>query len=353
VKYPTVPIDTVRALFKNPGLVRALTYRPSMRTRVNREIEALSGAELDAVGRLLDDPAAPFPAEMSDVSRARALDLTSDIVDMRDPDAALLDQDPKLASLQQQLLQRRAALAVAMEPPPVRVPEDKMPHVGHATARVSLATGDAPDVGGAFYEIGGRVALHDLADAPDGYPETSAIEFLPTRLRFYPKPRSFELEDLWIVRVAALSPWRRFQSPLSFEVKAGATRLRDAGCFDCIAGDAEVSGGVTLGFGRGDPFAIYAMGDVAATYAPQLHGLAASTFRAGIGPLAGFRWRIARTLVWTADGGVSYLPDASPGVTWNVETTARWEFAPNFASGIDLRRWPLATEGSLTAYFYY
>jgi hypothetical protein len=57
--------------------------------------------------------------------------------------------------------------------------------------------------------------------------------------------------------------------------------------------------------------------------------------------------------VWTADGGASYLPDAHPDVNYVAETTMRWEFAPNLAAGADLRRWPLATEGSLSAYFYY
>jgi hypothetical protein len=353
VKYPTVPIDTVRALFKNPGLVRAMHFRPSLRTRVRHDLDALTAAQVDWVSKVLDDPKAPFPPTMSDVERAQVLDVASDIVDMRDTKAALLTDDPVVAALRQTILERRAEIHADAEIAPVPIPVDKIPNAGHQTARVSLGTGYAPDAGGAYYELGGRVALHDLADAPDGYPETSQIEFLPTRVRYYPDGNSFQLEDLWLVRVLSLSPWARFQKPLSFAVRAGALRLRDSGCFDCIAADADVAGGLTFGVGHDDTFAIYALGDVTATYSPTLRGLAGSTFRAGIGPVGGFRWRLSHTLVWTADGGASYLPDAHPDVNYVAETTMRWEFAPNLAAGADLRRWPLATEGSLSAYFYY
>lgn len=353
VKYPTVPIDTVRALFKNPGLVKALRYRPSLRTRVRHELGTLTSDQVAWVGRVLDEPTTAFPQGATDAVRAELLDVASDIVDMRDTDAALLTSDPKVAALRQALLERRAAITIDAETPVIPPPTDKIPHLGHATARASLGTGWAPDTGGAFWEAGARVALHDLADAPDGYPETSQIEFLPTRVRFVPKQKTVNLEDLWLIRVASLAPWASFQHPLSFEVKAGALRLRDAGCFDCTAADAEVAGGLTFGVGADDAFALYLLGNVAATWAPTLHGLGGSTFRAGVGPLGGFRWRLGHTLVWTADGGASYLPDASTNVTWIAETTARWEFTPNFAAGLDVRRWPLATEGSLSTYFYY
>ena len=353
VKYPTVPIDTVRALFKNPGLVREIRFRPSLRTTVRHELQTLSGTQIDAISALLDDPGAPLPAGMSDMDRARVLDAANELVDLRDPSGALLANDPKVGAIKQRLLERRAEIAVATEPPAVPVPEDKMPHMGHATARVNLGTGYMPEDGGGFYEVGGRVALHDLADAPDGYPETSQIEFLPTRLRFYPKPKSFDLEDFWLVRVISLPTWARFQHPMAFAVKAGAMRLRDGGCFDCAAGDIDASAGVAFGVGHEDRFAFYLLGDVALQYSPTLRGLAGSTFRAGVGPVGGLRWRLSHTLVWTADGGLSYLPDASTNTTWLAEMTARWEFAPNFAAGFDLRRWPLATEGSFSMYLYY
>jgi hypothetical protein len=352
VKYPVVPVDTVRALFANKGLVRELRYRPSLRTTMHHELTSLSGAQLDALSALLGDPDAPFPATLTDVQRAQVLDAAGDVVDVKYSSAILKGDDPRVARLKQRILERRAEIAVATEPSPVPVPADKMPHIGHATARATLGTGYSPELGG-FYEVGNRIALHDLADAPDGYPETSQIEFLPFHARYYPKPRSFELEDLWVIRVAALSPWERFQRPLSFAVRAGLVRVRDDGCNGCLTGDADVAGGLTLGFGHDDVFALYALGNATVAYAGGMHGVADSDWRLGIGPLGGLRWRLAHTLVWTADARWSWLPDSKPQSTWLAETTARWEFAPNFAAGFDLRRQPLATEGVVTALLYY
>ena len=355
VKYPTVPIDTVRALFKNPGLVREIRYRPSLRTTVKRELQVLSAAQRDAIAQLIGNADASLPAGFTDLERAQVLDAASDLIDFREAGDVLADKNPKIAALKQRLLERRAAITISTDPPPVPIPEEKIPHMGHATQRVSLGTGYSPDIdgGGGFYELGARLALHDLADPSDGYPETSGIEFLPTRVRFYPKPRAFELEDTYLARVTSLVPWERFSRPLSFEAKAGVTRLRDAGCFDCAVGDFDVAGGLTLGLGQDDHFAFYAMGNVALDAAAGLQGLGGSVFRPGVGPLAGFRWRLARTLVWTADGRALYLPDASPNTTWLAETTVRWEIAPNGAFGFDLRRWPLATEGAFAGYLYY
>ncbi len=357
VKYPTVPIDTVRALFKNPGLVRELRYRPSLHSSVRRELELLSGPQLDAVAALLDDPSSPLPASLTDLERARVLDTADELVDLRDPGGSQLAGDPKIAAIKQTLLERRAALAVATDPVAVPIPEDKIPHIGHGPARVNVGTGYTPEAGGAFYEVGGRVALHDLSAAPDGYPELSQIEFLPTRLRFYPKPGAIELEDFWLIRVATLAPWSRFEHPLSFTVKAGAERVRDAGCFKCLAGDVGLSGGLTAGFGHDDTFALYALGDIEAQYSPTMNGLGHSTFRFGVGPMVGARFRASHELVWTADAKGLYLPGTTTSldtnVSWLAESTLRWEFTPNFAASAELRRWPQATEGALVMYVYY
>src|SRR5262249_34312130 len=50
----TLPADSVKALFANPGLVRAIRFRPSGRTQLEARTAGLTGADLDAVERLSD-----------------------------------------------------------------------------------------------------------------------------------------------------------------------------------------------------------------------------------------------------------------------------------------------------------
>jgi hypothetical protein len=353
LRNPVVPVDTVRALFAEPGLVREVRYRPSLRSTVRHELATLTVEQTKALGALIVDPEAPFPQGMSPVASAQTLDAASDLVDVREANAVLKGDDPRVSHLKQRLLERRAELPVASDISPVPVPFDKMPQAGHATSRVGLGTGYSPQLGGDIFELRYRLALHDLADPPDGYPETSQLEFLPVRVRFYPKPRSFELEDMSILRIVSLSPWTGFQHSLSWSINTGAARVRDGGCPDCLAAVLDLAGGVTFGVGSADTLVVFALADVGVKYASRMHGLDDSDWRPGVGPVGGLRWRLARTLVWTADAAWSYLPLAKPNGTWLAETSARWGLAPDVALGFDLRVQPIATDGVLSTMLYY
>ncbi|HLK40271.1 MAG TPA: DUF4105 domain-containing protein [Polyangiaceae bacterium] len=353
VKFPLVPIDTVRALFDNPGLVRKIRYRPSLRSNLRREMSALTPEQADFVAALVANADEPAPPSMSAPDVARALDAASDVVDVREAKAVLKADDPRVERLKQRILERRADIAIptAVIPPPV--PLDQMPHAGHPTARFALGTGYSPDLGGEYFELRHRLALHDLADPPVGFPQTAAIEFLPFSLRLYPKARSLELEDLSILRVVSLSPWARFQRPMSWMVDAGAARVRDDGCPGCLAGYAKLAAGATAAFGADDAFALFALAAVNVQYSSGMHGAGDSDVRPGIGPIGGVRWRAARTLVLTASASLAWLPDANPALTWVAEGSARWGLAPDVALGVDLRWQPLAVAGSFSAFVYY
>jgi hypothetical protein len=353
LRNPVVPVDTVRAVIASPGFVRAIHYRPALRTTVHAEVAQLGPDEVQLLASLLDDADAPFPDAMSPHDRALVLDAASDLLDVREPHAALKNDDPRVARLKQRLLERRAAIPIATDPVVVAPPLDKMPHVGHPTSRVAFGTGYSPELGGDFFELRHRLALHDLTDPPDGFPETSEIDFLPFRVRYYPKNRSLELEDFSILRVASLSPWARFQHPLSWTVNAGATRLRDDGCPGCLASVADVAGGATFGLGPNDALTLYALADVGVQFDARMNGLNGSDWRPSVGPVAGARWRLSRALVWTADARWSWYPLATPFDAWLAETSARWSLAPDAALGLDFRAQPLATEGELSAFIYY
>jgi hypothetical protein len=351
LRNPVVPVDTVRALVRSPGLVRAIHYRPALRTTLRAEIARLDASQVRALAALTDDADAPLPDSMPARLRAEVLDAASDLLDVLEPHAMVKDDDPRVARSKQRLLERRAAIAIPSEPVQVPVPLDKMPHAGHGTSRIAFGTGYSPDLGGDFYELRQRLALHDLADPPDGFPDGSQIEFLPLRLRYYPKQRSLELEDFSILRLASLSPWDRFRHPMSLMLNAGATRLRDDGCPGCLASVADAAVGLSLGSERA--LTVFALADVGIQFDSRMNGLKGSDWRPGVGPIAGARWRLSHTLVWTADGRWSWYPLANPFQAWLVETSARWALATDAALGVDFRAQPLATEGELSAFLYY
>src|SRR5207302_1941915 len=79
----TLPADSVKALFRNPRLVRTVRYRPSARTQLAARTKDLSGSELDAVESLADTGDSPGLDGIALDARVRVLDAALDLVDVR------------------------------------------------------------------------------------------------------------------------------------------------------------------------------------------------------------------------------------------------------------------------------
>src|SRR5262249_17343059 len=55
IHWPTIPADAVKALFRNPGLIGHIEYRPSSRTRFRSDVRGMSSEQADAIASLADD----------------------------------------------------------------------------------------------------------------------------------------------------------------------------------------------------------------------------------------------------------------------------------------------------------
>lgn len=351
---PVVPIDTIKALFANEGLVRSVRFRPSLRTQFRKRVEGLSADERNAVEVLARDPSARLPAAMTPERQVRALDAAADLVDIRYA-KELIDESREGpgAKLKQRLLERRAEIAVPSDELVVEPPWRERPDAGHDSARIGPGFGYSQK-GGSFYALDARLALHDLADASRGYPETAQIEFLPTRLRFWPGGRSPQVEDFSLVRVVSLTPLSRFDQQTSWKIRVGATRLRDTGCRDCFAGLVGGGGGLALGFFDNRLLA-FGTADLELLGSASLNhrGPGGLPLRAGVGPSGGVRLRLADQLVFVGTGRWLWLPAQEGRSTWEAQGTLRWSYARNGALSLEGRKQPLALEGQLTSYFYF
>ena len=362
VRWPVVPIDTVKALLANKGLVKRVHHRPALRSVLEARTKTMSGAELDAVDALVSDPQAVLPTSWAPERKAAVLDAAADLVDVRYSRKIVEDAGSAPAVVKQKLLQRRAELAVVSDE--VEVPTDPrtIPERGHGSSRIMLGYGRTVPAHGAafaaasrpFLQLDFRLTLHDLADAPRGYPEGSQIEFLPTRVRLYGAPRSFQLEDFALVRVLSLMPWTRFQKALSWRVRAGVTRLHDPGCDGCVFPVAELGFGATLGAFH-DALMVFALGDTRAylgRLASNSQG-AGPIGRASVGPQLGMRARLSDAFVWLTTGGLQVQPWQTPRTTWSAQSTLRWMFARDWAFDLEARAFPTQRDVRLamTAYF--
>src|SRR5438067_7668345 len=157
----TLPSDSVKALFRNPTLVRAVRYRPSARTQLAARTSGLTGVELDAVERLAGTGDSPGLDAMATGARVRVLDAALDLVDVRHGRDIVVNADAAADALRQQLLERRSAIRIPSAPLAIAPPSFGGPERGHGSLRLGLgALASRQDSAAAVLE--GRLALHDL-----------------------------------------------------------------------------------------------------------------------------------------------------------------------------------------------
>ena len=317
----TIPADTVKALFAEPGLVREVRFRPSAQTQLDARTAKLTSGELDEVADLAEgrEPAAFLAA--GDAERVAVLDAAVDLVDVRHGRDIVDGTDPAADALRQRLLERRSTIPVASDRLIIVPPPSGGPERGHGSMRVGAGAG-ASTQDGALLVLDGRLALHDLADPPRGFPLRTQLEFLKTRVSYATRSRSFRLDEASLVEATSLNPFDRFDRRISWKLRAGAVRVVDGGCAGCIAGRFEVGGGPAL-LARQGAIAAAATADAELLASPDLQGAGGSGFRPGVGPGALVRVLLGERAALLATATWRWLPAAAPSTTFQLGVTGR------------------------------
>ncbi len=345
---PVVPIDTVKALYGNPGLVREVRYRPSASTQFNARVAGMPRDQRTLVESLAHDPETPLPSGLAEQDRIRVLDAGADLVDVRYAKELPFQPDGEGSRIKQRVLERRAALQRPSEP--LRVdPPAHWPHDAHGSGRVSAGALWSDAEGGAA-TLGYRLALHGLDDPLGGYPDLAQIEFFAGELRVG-RGATVQLERLDFIDAISLHAMTSFDHRLSWKVRAGASRVRDAGCAGCLAAELTLGMGAALDAG---PLLLFATGDVSVQASGALRGFEfARGVRAGAGPAAGLRLRLGDRLTASAGGHAYWLPDAAGPWTWLTEVRLRFVVSGDVAIGVSARKLPEAVEAGLETFLFY
>lgn len=301
-----LPVDAIRAAVLQSGLVKDVTYRPSARSHLAARLETIDPELWPLIRALSERPDGPLPEAPSD--QISVLDAAVDLVELEHAEEILRGGDTEGTRLKQALLSRRAAIREVSPVLKVPTPLDQRPHLGHSASRLGIAGLVAPDPDGGL-SWGGllshRIALHDLLDAPAGYPELAQLEFLPTQIRVQDRRPYVSLDEALLVRIISLSPWTFADQSISWRAELGAQTLR----FDHrrrapVVGYGLVGGGVTFAT-AGQGLAVYLMTSGQAMGGPNLPEAPA---RLGVLPEAGLRLRLHRRWVALVRGGLAFYP---------------------------------------------
>jgi hypothetical protein len=349
--WPVLPADTLRAVAKNPGLIRAIAYRPSTRAQFRTRLSGLDGAEAELVFELGEDPDRPLPASASPERQMAMLDTALDLIAFRHG-KELLEPTSAPSARAQRLQSRRARLGLISPPLVIPTPELENPLRGHERVRLDLGEGYSTR-SGYYHALDLRLALHDWSDPSAGYPETLSISFLPIRLRHYIERQRLELEQASLIAITSLVPMDVFDQSISWHAHIGAARLHDDGCDECLAGLVEAGGGIAGGLFDDGVLAYVNFNTALAGLGPIEGGLFGWPVRLGVGPKAGLRLRPLPELVSTLRGDVQYLPGQAPTFTWAASATLRWMYRHDFALSLEAQAFPSGEflQAASTLYF--
>jgi Domain of unknown function (DUF4105) len=329
-KVYAIPVDTVRAVVDQRGLLGGAVFRASSRTRIEQRLRTLDPLEGELVNRLADGELAPDATELQALPaprRAAVLELAADFVTYRlRTGEQARDQ---AAALAWRLLAVRSQIAATASFSAVPDP--------------SVRPRSGPRIGacGAWHRRARRQAVPVAAPAPGLSPARGPRGWLPAgRGDRFPRPRAAPLRgrpraDCRLAdrrRHSLPSPRNELFKPLSWQLGGGLERFRS----DREDEKGELVAAVWAGAGATEDLGQGALGSLmleaelgAGTDCPD------SCF-AALGPAFTLVWPATERWMFLLDAGVQLLVSDHVEPGFDVGLSQSYALGRNFALELDL-----------------
>jgi hypothetical protein len=219
-----IPVDTVRTMVEEAGLVGEAVYRPANATRLRTRLESLNDTERELANLLAKSEISPSDASITHLPKDKQVAvLETAYADLRYRDDANKPDHAMNARQSHELLVARSRLPVVAQTDEPAAPATR-PDQGHPTRRIAIGIGH--NDWGMFQELRLRPAYHDQLDPSGGYSEGAQINFVDIAARHYQDSNRFLLEKLSLVDIVSLAPRDRFFKPISWKINTGLARER-------------------------------------------------------------------------------------------------------------------------------
>jgi len=323
-----IPADTVHETVDEPGLLDAVTYRPSPTIRLRRRYDAMDSSVKPLALSLAEgtlDPKQEIVRGLASRDQAKILEFAVDYLIYRKAKGTLGEAEWLRRS--HELLVARSRLGVPSQMPPIAAPKVR-PDQGHPSRRAGIGYG--LEDGRHFLRLELRPAYHDLLDPQGGYPPGAQIQFLNLAVRIFPDTPDAQLDRIDAIDVVSLSPWTSLMQPVSWRVSFGAARKRFADGENPLVGHLQGGIGVSA-----EPFPntlAFAFAQGAVNISSHLNSFAALGFGPSIGVLHDVTdaWRVGLT----AEAGHFFF--ARSPLSYAVHLRQRVTLAQDSAVRLDL-----------------
>lgn len=266
-----VPVDTLRVVLAQAGLVTHRAPRSSLLSVLRARKADLSSQELTAAEVLSRaELSQPLPVAvlqgMPPARQAHVLDSSDDYLRYREGLEA--EQTLPFKNRERRLLLARGRLG---QPPQTMVvkPGVDAPEGGHATLRLGVGGGGS-NQSGPYQTLAVRGALHDYLDPHGGYQPDAQLVMFNLALRFADQKRELGVQHFDLVDIVSAAPLERWVHSMSWKVWFGLDNARELDCdrsesgrkgWRCLYAGLVTGGGAAVRFGPGRRFLAMALAE--------------------------------------------------------------------------------------------
>ena len=231
-RFRAIPLDTLRCVLEQPGLVSTTTWRPSYlqqmlssRDRLNsNEIRLSEKLVLDKPGESRDQGLVTQVKQLPPERQMLVLETANDF--LRYKSGFQRDQSENAQQIERRILILKNAIPVDVsnrfsrpnvEPAP--------PESAHKTGRLGVSGGVTKN--SSFEEFSVRSALQDLEGDDTGFVFGSLLEMAQLKIRYDNRFGKLNLEDFTLFNVKSLAPWDRWIHHPSWGGRMGFSTAHD------------------------------------------------------------------------------------------------------------------------------
>ena len=329
-----IPLDTVKAVYSRPGLVKNINYRPSRQAKIKHRYKQMNAKGKEAYLAAIKNQDWTLFGVDDNAAKADILETAYQYVQYQYVARELELSDYRQRSFKALLARNKIAENGKME----ELKNGKNPLFSHNAMRAVFGAGVRN--GKAFQEFGYRPAYHSLTDDNYGFLRGAEINFLNTTFRHYDDSDKTVLQRFDLVGIKSLSPVDAMFKPVSYLINADVKREMNPGTEkEGYAFNLKVGGGSTVALNEEIWF--YFLGSVYAGYGAILP----DNTIGGLGWTAGIfadygNWRLiaeAEKVLATNHFGdkMKYKAEAVYSLNRSNAVAAEYHYEQNYGKDLD------------------
>ncbi|MCB0347638.1 MAG: DUF4105 domain-containing protein [Bdellovibrionales bacterium] len=206
-----IPVDSIKAIMEEPGFVKEISYRPSLKNQFLERAKTLNSDQIKQVQTF------KYGSSWSTAQ----IDTGIEYLELKHP-KEVREKNSEPFLLRDQLLRERSKRRDSSS---INVPRPASPDLIHPSSRAGLLAGyDKRNK--SFLSLQQRFAYYDPLDPPEAKPAFSEVIFMDLSAQYFEDTKKLKLEKSDLIRAKVRTPYTSWFKPMSYSFTLGGERDR-------------------------------------------------------------------------------------------------------------------------------